>query len=58
MDLLRYPKLRFSTSHPHSPYRAPHPPRFFSIRSTLTLPFKKEKAKYYKELEALMLSTK
>lgn len=48
MDLLRYSTSRVSTFLTHDS----HLRRPFSVRSALTLPFKKENANYYDELQA------
>ncbi|KAH0718019.1 hypothetical protein KY285_014050 [Solanum tuberosum] len=52
MDLLRYSASRFPAAHPQLPFRTPLRRRFVAVRSSLSLPFAEQKAKYYSELEA------
>ncbi|MCD7453298.1 hypothetical protein HAX54_020463 [Datura stramonium] len=52
MDLLRYSASRFPAAHPRHPFRTPLRRRFVAVRSSLSLPFPEQKAKYYRELEA------
>ncbi|KAL3345438.1 hypothetical protein AABB24_024414 [Solanum stoloniferum] len=52
MDLLRYSASRFPAAHPQLPFRTPLRRRFVAVRSSLSLPFPEQKAKYYSELEA------
>ncbi|XP_009764407.1 putative 3'(2'),5'-bisphosphate nucleotidase, mitochondrial isoform X2 [Nicotiana sylvestris] len=52
MDLLRYSASRFPAAHPQYPFHTPLRRRFVAVRSSLSLPFPEQKAKYYRELEA------
>ncbi|XP_015065938.1 putative PAP-specific phosphatase, mitochondrial [Solanum pennellii] len=52
MDLLRYSASRYPAAHLQLPFRTPLRRRFVAVRSSLSLPFAEQKAKYYSELEA------
>ena len=52
MDLLRYSASRFPAAHAQYPFHTPLRRRFVAVRSSLSLPFPEQKAKYYRELEA------
>ncbi|XP_059292794.1 putative PAP-specific phosphatase, mitochondrial [Lycium ferocissimum] len=52
MDLVHYTACRFPAAHPQHIFHTPFRRRFVGVRSSLSLPFTEQKAKYYRELEA------
>uniref|UniRef100_A0A3Q7F4H6 Uncharacterized protein n=1 Tax=Solanum lycopersicum TaxID=4081 RepID=A0A3Q7F4H6_SOLLC len=52
MDLLRCSGVRFPVTPLLRPFRTEIRPCFAAVRSSLSLPFPEQKAKYYRELEA------
>ncbi|XP_060193447.1 putative PAP-specific phosphatase, mitochondrial [Lycium barbarum] len=53
MDLVRYTACRFPGAHPQPIFHTPpFRRRCVGVRSSLSLPFTEQKAKYYRELEA------
>ncbi|PHT56105.1 hypothetical protein CQW23_04591 [Capsicum baccatum] len=52
MDLLRCSAVRFPETHLRRTFRTALGPCFATVRSSLSLPFSEQKAKYYRELEA------
>ncbi|KAM3285248.1 putative PAP-specific phosphatase, mitochondrial [Capsicum chacoense] len=52
MDILRYSASRFPAALPQHSFRTPLRRRFVAVRSSLSLPFSEQKAKYYREVEA------
>ncbi|KAL3820617.1 hypothetical protein ACJIZ3_006522 [Penstemon smallii] len=51
MDVFRC-SSGFNLTRPHRPHRIPLRQRIISVRSSYSLPFAEEKAKYYEHLQA------